>query len=109
MPYHIIEHSDDLASLILMDSTFQGALSSDLFDVKDIKVRAMPFQHYQVGFESRSFIHVSLRILSGRSEARKQILSKSVIEKLSNLNINKVSIIAEVLDIDRDSYQKELT
>ena len=106
MPHCIVEHSDNFEPSILMESVFKGALSSGLFQYKDIKVRAMPYLHFQLGNKRNAFIHVSLKILSGRSAQQKQSLSQGVLEVLLTLGFNSASITVEVIDIDKASYQK---
>lgn len=63
-------------------------------------------QHYLTGTKHADFIHVVLKILSGRSTAQKHMLSSMVLVKLQQLALPSVSITVEVLDIDRASYAK---
>ncbi|REL34496.1 5-carboxymethyl-2-hydroxymuconate Delta-isomerase [Thalassotalea euphylliae] len=113
MPHCIIEHASTLDSNKLVSAVFQGALASNLFepDGNDIKIRAHSFNSYQVGSnqskKSQSdFIHITLKILSGRSEEQKQLLSTSVLNALMPLALANCEISIEVLDIDRTSYLK---
>lgn len=63
---------------------FSGALKSALFeaDGRDIKVRAISDQIYLTGTEKADFVHVVLKILSGRTSAQKQSLAQSVLDEL---------------------------
>ncbi|WP_448551492.1 5-carboxymethyl-2-hydroxymuconate Delta-isomerase [Thalassotalea montiporae] len=113
MPHCIIEHASTLDSNKLVSAVFQGALASELFepDGSDIKVRAIGFNSYQVGNNQSKkspsdFIHITLKILSGRSEEQKQLLSKSVLDAFNTLVLNSCEITIEVVDIDRTSYLK---
>ncbi len=111
MPHCVIEHSSDIDGAVLIAPVFDGALASDLFDTsgKDIKVRAVCFEHYQTGNQQRGFIHVTLKILSGRTDHQKRKLSQSVLENLSAYAQDNCSLTVEVSDIDRTSYAKVVT
>ena len=52
------------------------------------------------------FIHVTLKILSGRSIEQKTMLSRSVLGMLEMFVLEKASISVEVVDIERESYAK---
>ena len=108
MPHCIVEHSADIDGETLVSLVHRGALESNLFDSEgsDIKVRAAPYSDYQTGSVNIDFVHVTLRILSGRNLDQKSNLSQLVLNKLEGLLTNGCSISVEVVDIDRDSYAK---
>ncbi|WP_019027440.1 5-carboxymethyl-2-hydroxymuconate Delta-isomerase [Colwellia piezophila] len=113
MPHCIIEHSINIDSNTLIPLVFNASLESSLFeqDGSDIKVRVLPFVHYQTGMLSSAatqvdFIHVTLKILSGRSTEQKLMLSKLVLKSLATLALKSCSTSVEVVDIDRASYSK---
>ncbi len=108
MPHCVIEHSENIDSDILITAVYQGALSSKLFEAQgsDIKVRAIPFKNYQTGNVDLSFIHVCLKILSGRDIEQKSQLSNLVLNELQRLTLTACSISVEVIDIERASYAK---
>jgi len=108
MPHCIIEHSSTLTSNDLLPLVFQGALDSQLFadDGSDIKLRALSFNDYQTGTIKSDFIHIVLKILSGRSGDDKQKLSALVLAQISSLNFKDCSITVEVVDMDKASYSK---
>ena len=108
MPHCIIEHSSTINAEQLNSKVFLGALNSELFeaDGRDIKVRSIAYENYQTGTEREDFIHVTVRILSGRSETDKEILSETVMTQLLSLSLSSASITVEVVDMDRNSYAK---
>ena len=108
MPHCIIEFSSDISPEPLMSSVFEGAIASDLFDKQgaDIKVRAIAYDHHISGASFSSFIHVTLKILGGRSEEQKASLSNLVLQKVKENKYSNCSITVEVIDIDRASYTK---
>jgi 5-carboxymethyl-2-hydroxymuconate isomerase len=96
-----------------MPLVFKASLASSLFekDGSDIKIRAIPFTQYQIGTLQNNvaqvaFIHVTLKILSGRNTEQKIGLSKLVLSSFETLALKACSISVEVVDIDRDSYEK---
>ena len=108
MPHCIIEHSDDLDANKLNQLVFESARTSGLFskDGKDIKVRSIAYSHYQVGSEKTSFVHVVMKILSGRTLLHKQTLSAEVMGAVMALEDFSGSVTVEVVDMEKDSYSK---
>ena len=110
MPHCIIEHSPNISPEGLMHAVFDGALHSQLFlpNGADIKVRAIAYQNFKLGDSKTSFVHVVVKILAGRTDEQKQRLSQEIIKKLSGLGHQDISITVEVVDMERQSYQKHL-
>ncbi len=110
MPHCIIEHSSSLNAGELNQVVFQGALESQLFeaDGRDIKVRSIAYDHFQTGTQRQDFIHVTLRILSGRDDDAKLKLSQSVLSRLATLSLTDASLTVEVVDMERESYSKRI-
>lgn len=87
MPHLIIEHSSDIKSsqIINLQKQIQDVMASVVegnFDPDQCKCRAYSFDEYLVGKpneETSSFIHVTIKILSGRTiEAKKKLAEKSI-------------------------------
>lgn len=108
MPHCIIEHSAALDAERILPLVFSGAMESGLFepDGSDIKIRTMTYHHYLTGAKHSDFIHVALKILSGRSPEQKKMLSLCVLSALKTLDIQTCSLTVEVVDIERNSYSK---
>lgn len=108
MPHCVIEHSAEIDGKPLVSLVYKGALESNLFESEgsDIKVRAQPYSNYQTGKVDINFVHVTLRILSGRNIDQKSTLTQLVLEQLKTLEMSDCSISVEVTDIDRASYAK---
>ncbi|WOH36373.1 5-carboxymethyl-2-hydroxymuconate isomerase [Thalassotalea fonticola] len=108
MPHCVIEHSSSISADALIAQVFSGALLSELFEADggDIKVRALPFTNHQSGTDKIDFVHVTLRILSGRNIEQKSMLSQFVLEQLKKLKLANCSLTIEVVDIERASYAK---
>lgn len=108
MPHCIIEHSANIDGVTLVPLVHNAALNSGLFSARgsDIKVRALSYAHYQTGSVDIGFVHVTLRILSGRDLAQKTQLSHRVLDQLRQQLTHSCSLSVEVVDIDTDSYAK---
>ena len=112
MPHCIIEYSSEVADQItiddLMAAVHDGAFSSGLFPEYDIKTRTLAYEHHRTGQTNDSFVHVSLRLLSGRDDSQKADLSEKVLARVEPLLPNVVSVGVEIIDMHRDSYRKRL-
>lgn len=111
MPHCIVEHSASLDGETILPLVFSGALESGLFeaDGSDIKTRAVSYHSHTTGRSRSDFVHVALKILSGRTPEQKQMLSRSVLAQLQTLKLINCSLTIEVVDIDRASYSKHIT
>jgi len=114
MPHCIIEFSNTLKRQFdietLMSKVTEGSLTSGLFEAKDVKTRAIGFDYFQSAGKSEhaDFIHVEVKLLAGRNQLQRKLLSKSVLDAILTLDLNKVSVTIEVNDIDTPSYAKQV-
>ena len=110
MPHCIIEYSAPLHASIkpsqLISAVYNGAFNTNLFECNDIKSRVIPFDHYQSGSVKANFIHVTAKILSGRTLAQRKALSHAILAELKMLNGCATSLTVEVVEIERESYAK---
>ena len=112
MPHCIIEYSKDLESSFqpekLIEAVQNGALKSGLFEPGHIRTRSIAYENFIAGYEVQSFIHVTLRILSGRNQQQKKNLSERVLGELEKVDLSSISLTVEVHDIERKSYSKKV-
>jgi 5-carboxymethyl-2-hydroxymuconate isomerase len=115
MPHLTFEYTGNLAKLDLLPALKKLNLSladSGEFEEADIKSRALRLDDFVVGTASadRSFVHVTVAILSGRSPAIKARLSHALLGVLKEifrpLDAANLQLSVEIQDIDRDSYAK---
>lgn len=110
MPHCIIEYSKNLQKSVepskLISVVHQAAIESDLFDETDIRSRATAFDDYQIRADKHHFIHVTLRIMHGRSQEQKNQLSGKIIKALESLNLTSIILSVEICDIDKTTYAK---
>ncbi len=110
MPHCIIEYSKDLEGEIepsrLISAVHKGAVLSELFDESHIKTRTRSYVNYQTGTGDNAFIHVTARILSGRTVEQKKSLSNCILEQLKELRLSEVTITVQICDIEKETYTK---
>jgi 5-carboxymethyl-2-hydroxymuconate isomerase len=86
MPHIIIEHSSDFSSdsIITLQTDIQSIMASITegnFDPDQCKARAISFNEYLVGKpnqETALFLHITIKILAGRTLVARQKLSEKV-------------------------------
>ncbi|KHN49541.1 5-carboxymethyl-2-hydroxymuconate Delta-isomerase [Pectobacterium fontis] len=110
MPHCIAEHSSNIDANALLSALYRGALESGLFarDGSDIKVRSLSYDSYTTGGERASFIHVAIKVLSGRTGEQKSHLSNLVLQKIEALGLKNLSVTVEVIDMDKPCYAKKI-
>lgn len=111
MPHCIIEYSAPLAQQFdinaLVQAVHQGAINSALFESSAIKSRSYGSEHSQIGMlADGSFIHLTFRIMPGRTDAQKQHLTQSVYQAMASLTASVNSITMEVHDLVPEHYFK---
>lgn len=110
MPHCIIDYSEKLFEpntvSELLHHVFDAMATSQLFDVKTIKVRARPFDYYLSATAHSSFIAVTIKILEGRTALEKQRLATSVLDSILSREVHCGAVSFEVMDIQAASYVK---
>jgi 5-carboxymethyl-2-hydroxymuconate isomerase len=113
MPHCIVEYSAKITENLpveqLMHAVYKGANQSELFTPCDIKVRAAAFDDFYLPGSEQVFVHVNLKILSGRDLSQRKSLSEGVGNQLERLGIENAAITVEVTVIEKESYAKKLT
>ncbi len=111
MPHCIIDYSQSLAPYAdtLLSCVHQGALNSALFTEHDIKTRAIAYPYSQVGTANTPFVHVTVKLLSGRDTDQKKQLSQAILHSLQVCSLGACSLTVEVVDIDSASYAKAVS
>ena len=112
MPHCIIEYTRDLESKVdiknLIDVAFEAIEGTGLFDKTAIKGRAIAFDIYKSGQDRDDYIHVKMRILSGRTPDQKKQLSALVLNALKPHIGDTKSLTVEIIDMDIESYGKSI-
>tara|TARA_R110000764_G_scaffold87984_1_gene168941 strand:- start:650 stop:1012 length:363 start_codon:yes stop_codon:yes gene_type:complete len=112
MPHCILEYSQNLEQEVppvdILEAIKGACVASAIFSVEDIKLRSVPYKSFITGGQEDAFIHVTLRMLSGRTCEQKKRLSHLVLESLTKFSLKDVSFSVEVCDMDRDTYAKKV-
>ncbi|MDA7417816.1 5-carboxymethyl-2-hydroxymuconate isomerase [Xenophilus arseniciresistens] len=117
MPHIVIEHTTNLPPLpwddMLAAVTSELAGSAQVEDEADLKARVLHTDAFRVGLagQGRAFIHVTVRILAGRSAAQKRDFSdrvtRGMLARMPPLPAGLAAHLSvEVVDMDRESYRK---
>lgn len=110
MPHCIIEYTRDRENKVdvanLVNTAFDAIDSSGLFASTAIKVRAIPLDHYKSGLDSDDFIHLTIKILPGRTDQMKKDLSAIVLKNIKPLVADTKSTSVEIVDLHGESYDK---
>jgi len=79
MPHCVIEYTKNLSPEVdvdnMVDVTFETIVQAEIFNKSAIKVRAISYDHYKSGLTKDYFIHITIRILPGRTPEQKSTLS----------------------------------
>ena len=110
MPHCIVEYSKGIKNSLdinkLVELVHQTTFDSGLFEIDDIKTRAVQFDHYMVGYGHSESIHVVIKIMPGRAIDVRKSLSLSVAQVLSELTLPATSITVQIEEIDKTTYSK---
>ncbi len=110
MPHIIVEYArqalNEQQVIHVLDTIHAAVVDSGLFDASHIKTRAYPFYLMTLAGGSEPYIHIQVRIKSGRDAANKKHLAEVIMSSLMLLDIDASVVTLEVIDMDRDSYTK---
>ncbi|MEX2525060.1 MAG: 5-carboxymethyl-2-hydroxymuconate Delta-isomerase [Gammaproteobacteria bacterium] len=112
MPHLVIEYSKGIEGKVsmesLMERTYQAAVAAQVMNPDDIKVRALPYSHYRLARQDGDFVHVTCRLLEGRTSEEKVRLSTEIRGYLSELLPDVYSLSVDIVDMNPDAYKKRL-
>jgi len=112
MPHLIIEYSSGLDKRgdikELMQTVYDAAVASEVMNPADIKIRAIPFSYHRLHDSQDTFIHITCRLLAGRTPEQKSKLAEFLRKNIADLMPHVYSISVDIVDMDPDSYKKRL-
>ncbi|MBP0438704.1 5-carboxymethyl-2-hydroxymuconate Delta-isomerase [Tianweitania sediminis] len=112
MPHVVIEHFEAFASGASRNDAMQLALTvceaSAIMAVEDIKVRCLPAEAILFGDGRRSFLHVTVSMLTGRSDEQKDALAQALREAFRTQCPDVESISIDIRDMNPACYRKSL-
>ncbi len=119
MPHLIIEHSANIKrrSIAALENKIQEIMQAQEgnFDADQCKCRSLPFDEYFVGHldeSESSFLHITLKVLSGRSMEVRKNLSQKIMEFVQKFHADlklptkRCDISIDIVEMERDTYQK---
>lgn len=110
MPHCIVEYAKDLETQIditeLITTAHFSVFSSGLFEEDDIKTRLIPCEFYRTGTTEKPFIHITLRILSGRTAEQKANLTDVLLDHIASMFHSDICISVEIEEINQACYRK---
>jgi len=87
-----------------MQSVFDTAYATGLFQKEDIKVRINPFTHYLVGGAKDDFVHIFANIMEGRNTEQKKNLSDEIVRKMKSMFPDVPIISINIRDFEKATY-----
>ena len=91
-----------------MDSVYEAAVASGVMNPQDIKIRALAYDAFRFEGNIRTFIHVTVSLLAGRSDTQKEHLALLLRESLGRSCANVDSISIDIRDMNPVAYKKRL-
>ncbi|HVV92942.1 MAG TPA: 5-carboxymethyl-2-hydroxymuconate Delta-isomerase [Hyphomicrobiales bacterium] len=117
MPHIVVEYSTNLEEHVaiqeMIDAVHAVALASGVADLPAIRVRAAPRPFYRIadGNPKHMFIHATIRLRIGRSEAAREALGKGVLAAIETtlgavLERETIGITVEVHEITEMTFRR---
>lgn len=112
MPHFVLEYSRPLENQLdlseVMEVAFAAGVNSGVMKAADIKVRALPYDHYRLDGSLETFLHVSIYMLAGRTPEQKEHVSTLLRNALAEAFPGIGSISIDIRDMDTQAYKKHL-
>ena len=117
MPHLIVECSENIKSKLSFQPLFHELhqLLVDMLptQLSSCKARVLPAQLYLVGDdENNSYIHLTVKILPGRTKKVKDAIGKKIMSTISQFiqqqDIHNIPLSLEILDLSEQYYKEML-
>ena len=112
MPHFVIEYSREIEEKsdinTLMNAVLGVATDSGIMKPIDVKIRARPYDHFLMPENDQTFLHVTIFLLEGRTDAQKETLSISLRARLAELLSTVTSVSIDVRDMNPVAYKKRV-
>lgn len=108
MPHCVIECPASIAAKTDLDglvkAVHDAADATGLFAPGDVKSRLTLYRHDMVGGRKDEYVHVTIGLLSGRSDREKKMLADAVVRALCGLLPDVHFVSADVRDFRVETY-----
>jgi len=99
-----LKHCDAVS---LLNRVQDSVIRSGLFAPQSVRCRLLSYEKDNYLLPAVSdFLHITIRLLPGRSQQQKRDLSSGIIDDLSTLGWRSVSISCECVDLEDESYSQ---
>lgn len=113
MPHITVEYSDHIAASLdfpeMLSALHADLADKETIDINAIKTRARASEFSIVG-DGRSasgFVHITLRLLPGRSEILRAEMAKSLFETAKGyIEAGQIALSVEIVELEGATYQK---
>jgi len=111
MPHIIAEYAASIANHHDLDALckelFDAAMTTSAFDTpEDIKVRMLPASHWFQQIENPSFVHITVRLIAGRTKDQKKEVTEKILQAAANRLTDVGSISVDIKEIERATYRR---
>jgi 5-carboxymethyl-2-hydroxymuconate isomerase len=120
MPHIVVEHSFPIEESklkgLLLDLNQNVSKEEGGFDINQCKSRSVFCPHFVVadGLSDADFIHITIRIMSGRSQEIRKKLAQNILQNTqnfickNNLAKNQIKLSLDISEMDKEIYQKTI-
>ncbi len=110
MPHIIIEYADqaEIAERIepLLDEVVAFADASSAIVLENLKLRAVPIQHYRVSGRGDPFIHSTVALMHGRTSSELRTVVTGLHDLIAARFADVHQITVELREFEQHNYQK---
>lgn len=111
MPHIVVEYTETLSNQVdipkLLSDLHYDLAGRETVNLDAIKTRAIPVQYAVVGDGKEKMIHVTLRLLPGRSDELKSEMAQGLFDiAVKERHDDRVKVSVEVVDMHAESYKK---
>jgi 5-carboxymethyl-2-hydroxymuconate isomerase len=110
MPHIVVEYSDNLANEIKSSKItallHKAVVDSGLFAPDAVKARSIGYSDYVLTGDIKSFVHVTVSILGGRTVEQRKALNDSIFELVGKTIPNAEKVSADIREMDGAIYRK---
>ncbi len=110
MPHLTIEYSrpalDEARLGELIDALIGVADRSDVIELTNVKLRAIPLDHFRVGANVEPFVHIGVALMAGRPKADLSGLSNQIFDAAADLLPDVDQVTVDIRQTDPDTYRK---
>lgn len=109
MPHIILEYSSPTLSPHadrILRAAYDAVVATDIFQYESIKARHIAYDAFILAEHSKSFAHITVKILDGRTQEQRAHVADAVFAAIlaTGIAIDKLSI--ELHEMDSTTYRK---